>query len=242
MLPRFSTSDSTLHVAIIPDGNGRWALARGKARPLGHAAGLESVRRVVSAAPELGVRTLTLFAFSSHNWGRPAPEVAGLLTLLERFLHEDLSSCLRAGIRITVLGRRDRLPTALRAAIVSAESATAAGEMLHLRLAVDYSSRQALLRAACRMYTASEVTEEAFARLLTGCDPAGAAPPDVDLLVRTGGEQRLSDFLLWECAHAELVFARKSWPEFSAEDLAAAVREYRARDRRFGRIPAAVAG
>jgi len=231
-----------LHAAIILDGSGRWAVARGKPRPAGHAAGVEAVRRVVAAAPGLGIGTLSLFAFSSHNWARPTHEVAALLTLLEDFLREDAPGYRQAGVRIRVIGRRDRLPGTLRAAMAAAESATGSGKKLMLRLAVDYSSRQALLRAACRMYTATEVSEEAFARLLAAAPPEETSTPDVDLLIRTGGEQRLSDFLLWECAHAELVFVRKLWPDFAAEDLAAVVREYHARDRRFGRVPEAVAG
>ena len=229
------------HVAIIMDGNGRWATTRGLARSDGHRAGVDAVRRVVEAAPRLGIGTLTLFAFSSANWQRSPAEVRPLLVLIERYLRAIVTPCVEHGVRVSIIGRRDRLPVGLRAAMQSAEAATSRGRNLHLRLAVDYSGREAVLRAACRMYTAMEVTREAFARLLVGVGPDGEPSPDVDLLIRTGGEQRLSDFLLWECAYAELYFTRKAWPDFAAADLEAAMRDFHSRERTFGCEPRAAA-
>jgi len=226
------------HVGIIPDGNGRWAATRGLPRTAGHKAGVDAVRRVVAAAPGLGIGTLTIFAFSSDNWHRSPGEVRPLLHLIEDYLREEIPNWVANGVRVSVIGRRDRLPVALRAAIQIAEDATTAGTKLHLRLAVDYSGRDAILRAACRMYTATEISRDAFARLLVGVTPDGQAAPDVDLVIRAGGEQRLSDFLLWECAYAELHFTRKLWPDCGAADLEAAMQDFRSRARTFGRLPA----
>jgi undecaprenyl diphosphate synthase len=228
-----------LHVAIITDGNGRWARARGLPRAAGHRAGAEAVRRIVKAAPNLDVATLTLFAFSSANWQRPQVEVANLMRLLHEYLLAETTSCAAHGIRLSIIGRRDRISRGLRQAIEAAESATALGRALHLRIAVDYSAREAIFRAACRFYKVTELSRNEFARVLGEVNHDGAA--DVDLLIRTGGEQRLSDFLLWESAYAELVFTRCMWPDFDAVDLAAAVGEFRARTRTFGRIPDAAA-
>ncbi len=234
-----SQEPTGLHVAIIMDGNGRWACARGLPRVAGHRAGVETVRRVVQAAPELGVGTLTLYAFSSDNWQRPQPEVTTLLRLLHEYLLAESDSCAAHRIRVTVVGRRERLSRGLREAIEATEAATAGGNALHLRLAVDYSSREAIFRAACRFYKVTEVTRASFAGVLAEVNRDGA--PDVDLLIRTGGEQRLSDFLLWEAAYAELVFTPRMWPEFSVADLEAAVAEFHARERRFGCLPDAAA-
>jgi undecaprenyl diphosphate synthase len=198
----------TLHAAAIMDGNGRWATARGLPRSAGHRAGARAVRRVVEAAPGLGIHTLSLYAFSSDNWRRPDAEVASLMRLFEAYLRGETGRCVAEGVRLRVIGRRDRLAPSLCAAIGAAEEATAAGATLELNIAVDYSSRGAIGRR----------------ELL----------PDVDLLIRTGGERRLSDFLLWECAYAELVFTAVPWPDFGAGELAAAVAEFRARERRFG--------
>ncbi len=228
-----------LHVAIILDGNGRWARARGLPRVAGHRAGVEAVHRVVRAAPELGIGTLTLYAFSSDNWQRPQPEVVTLLRLLHEYLAAETAHWATRRVRVSVIGRRDRLPRGLREAIAAAESATAAGNSLHLRLAVDYSAREAIFRAACRFYKVTEVSRDSFAQMLAEVNRDGA--PDVDLLIRTGGEQRLSDFLLWESAYAELVFTPRMWPEFIPADLEAAVEEFHARERRFGRLPDAAA-
>jgi undecaprenyl diphosphate synthase len=220
---------STLHAAIIMDGNGRWALARGLPRAAGHRAGVETVSRIVEAAPALGIGVLTLFAFSSDNWQRPSPEVEGLMALLRIYLAKETPRCLANGIRMEIIGRRDRLDEKLRRAIERTEAATAHGRRLCLRMAVDYSARDAILAAARET---SPLSRESL---------SGALGPPVDLLIRTGGEQRLSDFLLWECAYAEFVFSRRMWPEFGTDDLAAAVREFRGRQRRFGAVPQATA-
>ena len=232
----------TLHVAIVMDGNGRWAAARGLPRWAGHEAGADSVRRVAEAAPGLGIRTLTLYAFSSDNWGRPPEEVEALFALLQSFLRSETPTCLEKSVRLTVIGRRDRLPLALRRAIADAEAATAGGTVLDLRLAVDYSGRDAIVEAAARLLrdrepSREEPSREEFARLLGEAAGAREPSPDVDLFVRAGGEQRLSDFLLWECAYAELVFTPTLWPDFAAADLEAAVAEFHRRERRFGRLP-----
>ncbi|MDC7784441.1 di-trans,poly-cis-decaprenylcistransferase [Rhodoplanes sp. TEM] len=226
------------HVAIVMDGNGRWATARGLPRPAGHQAGVETVRRIVEAAPGLGVETLTLYAFSSDNWRRPTAEVAALMLLLRRFVRAETGRLAEAGARLTMLGRRDRLPGGLAEAIAAAEQATAHGTRLHLRVALDYSARDAILDAARRAAALPALTRDVFARLLSGGDHAAEPAPDVDLLIRTGGEQRLSDFLLWECAYAELLFVPRLWPDFSAADLSDAVAWYAARERRFGGVGA----
>jgi undecaprenyl diphosphate synthase len=231
-----------LHVAIIMDGNGRWATARGLPRIAGHRRGALAVRRTVEAAPRLGVRTLTLYAFSSDNWRRPPEEVSTLMQLFLEYLRKETDECARNGIRISVIGRRDRLSTTLRRAVEETEAATAHGRSLHLRVAVDYSSRDSILAAARLLKPAAEPSRNNFAQLLARATNAPEPARDVDLLIRTGGEQRLSDFLLWECAYAEFHFTRRMWPEFEAADLEAAVRDFQARDRRFGTVPTAVAG
>src|SRR6267143_809036 len=185
---------SSLHVAIVMDGNGRWAR-----------------RRAVEAAPDAGIAALALYAFSADNWKRPPGEVAALMRLLARYLPTETPRLVQNGVRLELIGRRDRLPVPLVAAIDGAERATARGARLHLRLAVDYSSRWAI--------------------------DAGVILPDVDLLIRTGGEQRLSDFLRWECAYAELWFTERMWPDFGAPQLATAIHEFHSRDRRFGGLP-----
>jgi undecaprenyl diphosphate synthase len=216
---------STLHIGIIMDGNGRWAAARGLPRILGHRAGVEAARRVVEAAPDAGVGILTLFAFSSDNWRRPAAEVEALMRLMALYLENETAKCVEQGVRLEVIGRRDRLGAGLCTAIARAEAATAGGARLRLRMAVDYSGRDAILAAARGV---QELSRDAL-ELAMG--------PAVDLLIRTGGERRLSDFLLWESAYAELVFTRTMWPDFGASDLAAAIREFHGRERRFGAVP-----
>jgi undecaprenyl diphosphate synthase len=216
------------------DGNGRWALRRGFPRAAGHRAGVDAIRRVVEAAPDLGIGTLSLFAFSSDNWVRPEEEVRMLMDLFERFLREEARPLQLRDVRLSVIGRRDRLSPELASAIAAAETLTARGSRLHLRVAIDYSSRDAIL-AAARLGGLHDATRDGFAARLG--EPYGAAAPDVDLLIRTGGEQRLSDFLLWESAYAELLFTTRMWPEFRGDDLAAAVAEFRGRDRRFGGLP-----
>jgi len=216
---------STLHVGIIMDGNGRWATARGLPRIMGHRAGVEAARRVVEAAPGAGVGILTLFAFSSDNWRRPPAEVDALMRLMGTYLENETSRCVAQGVRLEVIGRRDRLGTKLCSAIAQAEAATEAGDRLWLRLAVDYSARDAILAAARGL---RELSRDALER---------AMGPPVDLLIRTGGERRLSDFQLWESAYAELVFTRTMWPDFDGLALASAVREFHGRERRFGAVP-----
>jgi undecaprenyl diphosphate synthase len=234
-------ADLPLHVAILLDGNGRWAAARGLERSEGHRAGVAAVRRIVRAAPPLGIGTLTLYAFSSNNWDRPASEVASLLALVEEFLRGCAGDCEAERIRVRVIGRRDRVPRSLIEAIELAERKTAHGRRMELRIALDYSSRDAILRAACWMMSSLEVTEREFARRLGQVTHGGRPAPDVDLLIRTGGERRLSDFMLWECAYAELFFTPRMWPEFEPADLEAAVEDFLGRERRFGRLPESAA-
>jgi undecaprenyl diphosphate synthase len=217
------------------DGNGRWGEARGLPRRRGHRAGADAVRRTVAAAPALGIGTLTLYAFSSDNWRRPPGEVAALLALFRRFLREQIAECLRESVRLSVIGRRDRLPDDLVRAIDEAEAATAAGQRIHLRIAVDYSARDAIVRAAAAA-RGIDLSRDAFRALLAVAHHADPATPDVDLLIRTGREQRLSDFMLWESAYAELLFTDVLWPDFDAADLRRAVEDFRTRDRRFGAI------
>jgi len=211
-------AQSSLHVAIIMDGNGRWAARQGLPRIAGHQAGTAALRRIVEAAPGLGIRTLSVYAFSSDNWKRPADEVGGLMSLLAWHLESEIPRCIESRVRLEVIGRRDRLPADLASAIACAENATCAGTRLTLRVAIDYSSRDSILRAS-------------------EGDISHALTPPVDLLIRTGGEQRLSDFLLWECAYAELFFTPAMWPDFDAPQLAHALREYARRERRFGAVP-----
>jgi undecaprenyl diphosphate synthase len=233
-----------LHAAIIMDGNGRWATARGRSRTAGHVAGADAVRRTVETAPRLGITTLTLYAFSSDNWQRPPEEVRALMALFRRYLVKESARCAENGVRIAVIGRRDRLAAPLLAVIESAERATAEAGRLLLRIAVDYSARDAIVRAARRLSenrpagesAAEGLAREEFARLLADPPHDGRPVPDVDLLIRTGGEKRLSDFLLWECAYAELIFTDCMWPDFEARDLEEAVAEFDRRERRFGRV------
>ena len=236
-----------LHVAIIMDGNGRWATARGLPRSAGHAAGAHAVRRIVEAAARREVGTLTLYAFSGDNWRRPASEVAALLQLFERYLGHETARCVRTGIALEIIGRRDRLPPTLLAAIREAERATAHGRAMRLRIALDYSARDAVAAAAVQVRSALPAgadahgadaldARERFARALADAMHASAAP-DVDLLIRTGGERRLSDFLLWECAYAELLFVDALWPDFGARALDAALADFARRERRFGALP-----
>jgi len=228
---------SRMHVAIIMDGNGRWAQARGRARTVGHVAGARTVRRIVEEARRLGVGTLTLYAFSGDNWRRPSAEVSGLLTLFRRYLASETARCVTNGIRLSIVGRRDRLPAALLRAIESAEAVTRGGTAMHLRVAVDYSARDEIVRAAERLRSFDgPLTREAFAGALAGMEGSGR---DVDLLIRTGGEQRLSDFLLWECAYAELWFTPRLWPDFGAAELGRAIGDFLGRERRFGALPTA---
>jgi undecaprenyl diphosphate synthase len=222
------------------DGSGRWAAARGLPRSAGHLEGVEAVRRAVQAAPGLGIGTLTLHAFSSDNWQRPSGEVLELMSIFERFLRSSVAEWVEAGIRASVIGRRDRLQPSLVAAIEVAEAATQGGRRLHVRLAIDYSARDVILSAARALGNCELATPADFARRLATVVHDRGPVPDLDLLIRTGGEQRLSDFMLWECAYAELLFTDRMWPDFDAADLEAAVHEFHSRHRRFGRVPETV--
>ena len=234
------TSFTGPHLAIIMDGNGRWATSNGLSRSAGHEAGLRTARDIVEAAVREGVGTLTLYAFSSDNWKRPSAEVTALMRLFRRALLGEAKRCLENGVRLTILGRRDRLPSSLRHTVEQVESLTISGSRMHLRVAVDYSARDAVLRAAVAM-RGETVSREAFSELLARVDQDAMPARDVDLVIRTGGEQRLSDFLLWECAYAELKFEKKMWPEFNAGDLSEAMSDFRGRNRRFGLAPEQVA-
>ncbi len=209
-VPNPSVRRAPSHVAIIMDGNGRWAEARGLARGAGHLGGARALPRVVSAARVAGIPALTLYAFSADNWNRPRDEVDALMRLFARALRRETARCVAHDIRLAIIGRRDRLDPSLRAAIDAAECATERGASMTLRIAIDYSARDAIRRAVTL--------------------------PDVDLLVRTGGERRLSDFLLWECAYAELRFVDCAWPDFGAAELGEALADYARRDRRFGAL------
>ena len=230
-----------LHVAIIMDGNGRWAVRRGAPRLEGHRRGADAVDCIVQAAPDLGIGTLTLYAFSSDNWRRPLDETAGLMHLFHAYLRKETARCVQNGVRLSVIGRRDRLPTEVLSAIADAERSTAGGRTLHLRIAIDYSARDAILRAAALAGAPDDLSRDRFAGLLAHATHAPHPVADVDLLVRTGGEQRLSDFLLWECAYAELVFAPQLWPDFTPADLQTALSEFQSRQRRFGGLTAPAA-
>jgi undecaprenyl diphosphate synthase len=229
-----------LHVAIIMDGNGRWANARGRPREWGHRHGARAVRRVVEAAPDQGISTLTLYAFSSDNWQRPAREVGLLMKLFGRYLRTETEELAAQGVELRVVGRRDRLEPALVHAIERAEAMTRGNRRMRLRLAVDYSARDLLAAALREGAPGNELEREDLAVLLGRVMNDTHPATDVDLLIRTGGEQRLSDFLLWECAYAELLFTPRMWPDFDADDLARALEEYRRRDRRYGRVAVAV--
>jgi undecaprenyl diphosphate synthase len=222
------------HIGIIMDGNGRWATERGRARVEGHRQGAEAVRRVVRAAREMGVPAMTLYAFSTENWGRPPKEVATLMVLLAEFLRDERDELLGQGIRLHALGERDRLPPAVRELLTGVETATAGNRGLSLSLALSYGGREAIVSAARRL-----AHDVAAGRLAPeGLDASrfqaalGTAP--LDLVIRTSGEKRLSNFMLWEAAYAELHFTPVLWPDFDRRDLEDAVASFRRRRRRFG--------
>ena len=225
-----------MHIAIIMDGNGRWAQRRGLPRSAGHHAGATAVNRVVEAAAKSSVDTLTLYAFSADNWLRPAREVDRLMRLFRQYLWSQARKCATNRIRLSIIGRRDRLAPALVRAIGAAESATSGGDGMHLRIAVDYSGRESICRAAQSAGDGELSDPDSFAGLLAAENHTCPDDADVDLLIRTGGEQRLSDFLLWECAYAELYFTDRMWPDFADADLAAAIAEFDRRERRFGGV------
>ena len=230
-----------LHVAIIMDGNGRWARARGLPRTLGHRAGVAALRRTVEGAAALGVDRLTVFGFSTENWRRPPGEVSELMGLLKAYFHSDLERLAREGVRVRVVGRRIGLDSDILDIVQRAETRTAANRRFHLQVAFNYGGQADIVDAA-RTYAAQAVAglvrpedldEAAFGSLLS---PAAGPPPD--LIVRTSGEKRLSNFLLWECAYAELVFQAVYWPDYGPEHLAAAIDEFRSRERRYGGLSA----
>ena len=235
-----SKSKTGLHIAIIMDGNGRWATVRGLPRVAGHRAGVAAVRRVVEHAPGLGIRALTLYAFSSDNWARPPQEVQSIFWIIRAFLRLECERLRQQGARLEVIGRRDRIPAPLLREIERTELATAHGRSLHLRIAIDYSGQMSIAAAV-----ATAATETSRKRPLSADHMRSVITHaltedcgNVDLLIRTGGEQRLSDFLLWESAYAELVFTPRMWPDFDETDLASALSDFNHRERRFGAIPA----
>ena len=232
----FNLPGSGLHVAIIMDGSGRWAEARGLPRSEGHRAGREAVRRTVGAALQCGIRVLTLFTFSTDNWGRPKSEVGELMRVFEGFFRADAPALVSDGVGVSVVGRRDRLPDSLRDAIETVEALSAGGERMRVCLAIDYSGREAILDAARQFRQTPDASPENFARFLA----ASGGEADIDLLIRTGGELRLSNCPLWEIAYAELHFTPCLWPDFGAADLQAAMEDFATRERRFGRLPALV--
>ena len=226
-----------VHVAIIMDGNGRWAKARGMPRLVGHKRGVESVRDAVKAAQSLGIRYLTLYGFSSENWRRPEAEVKDLMGLLRLYLRSEIAELHREGVRLRIIGQRSRLSDDIRALIDNGERLTHENHTLTLTIALSYGGRDEIAHAAKSIAEAvragtidpADVDEETVARHLFTHDM-----PDPDLLIRTSGEKRVSNFLLWQCAYAELVFIDKHWPDFSRDDLESAIREYHGRERRFG--------
>jgi undecaprenyl diphosphate synthase len=227
------------HVAIIMDGNGRWAKRRGLPRIEGHRRGVEAVRRAVRAAGELGVEYLTVFSFSSENWSRPETEVSDLIGLMKRFIRSDLASLAAEGVRVRIIGDRETLPADLREIIAEAEDRTAGNTRLTLLVAFNYGGRQEIVRAAQRFARAAAldpalldaVDAPAFAAFMDAGDV-----PEADLVIRTSGEQRISNFLLWQSAYAEFVFMPVLWPDFDRADFERAVAEFHRRDRRFGRV------
>ena len=222
------------------DGNGRWATARGLPRVAGHRAGVAAVRRAVEHAPSLGIRVLTLYAFSSDNWARPAQEVQSIFWIIRAFLRLECERLRQQGARLEVIGRRDRIPAPLLREIERTESATAHGSSLHLRIAIDYSGQMsiatAIAIAAAQSSREQSLSPDQIRAVITQALTADSG--NVDLLIRTGGEQRLSDFLLWETAYSELVFTHRMWPDFDESDLASALGDFNHRERRFGAIPA----
>ena len=227
------------HVAIIMDGNGRWAKARSLPRVAGHRAGVEALRKTVRAAADMGIAWLTVYAFSSENWSRPKSEVSDLMGLLKLFIRRDLAELHQSGVKVKVIGEREGLAPDIAALLEEAESLTAANSALNLVIAFNYGGRDEIVRAARRIADAAargelpseDVTPEIFARYL---DTAGI--PDPDLVIRTSGEQRMSNFLPWQSAYSELVFLPCYWPDFTREHLAEALSQYTARERRFGGV------
>ena len=240
--PRPATGDSSpgpRHVAIIMDGNGRWAKSRGLPRVAGHRRGADAVRRVIRGAAELGIPMLTLFAFSTENWTRPADEVSDLMGLLRHYLRNELEELSRNGARLRVIGDRDRLARDIVSDISDAEARTHANSRIDVNICINYGARDEILRAArnlARQAVAGEITPEQIDERRFESQLLTAGLPDPDLLVRTSGEQRISNFLLWQCAYAELVFLDTLWPDFGKEHLEQAISEFRRRERRYGGV------
>ena len=240
--PLPATGDSSpgpRHVAIIMDGNGRWAKARGLPRIAGHRRGADAVRRVIRGAGELGIPMLTLFAFSTENRTRPADEVSDLMGLLRHYLRNELEELSRNGARLRVIGDRDRLARDIVSDISDAESRTHANSRIDVNICINYGARDEILRAArnlARQAVAGEITPEQIDERRFETQLLTAGLPDPDLLVRTSGEQRISNFLLWQCAYAELVFVDTLWPDFGKEHLEKAITEFRRRERRYGGV------
>ncbi len=230
-----------MHIAIIMDGNGRWASRRHLPRSAGHRAGAKAVDAIVQAAARHRVDTLSLYAFSAANWERPRSEVSALFTLLRHHLLTQTERCLEQSIRINVIGRSDRLGSGLVELIERSERATAHCSGMCLRIAVDYSAQYSLIEACRRAPSDGPIDRSRFLELLAAVDHSAAQAPEVDLLIRTGGEKRLSDFLLWECAYAELLFLDCLWPDFDAAAFEQALAEFASRERRFGQIAAPAA-
>ena len=227
-----------MHVAIIMDGNGRWATQRGLPRTAGHIEGAKTVRSIVEAAACADVKTLTLYAFSSANWARPSAEIAALMHLFGQYLFTETRRCVEQSIRVNVIGRRDRLSENLIRSIEQSERSSAGGSGMLLRIAVDYSSQHSILQAARLAARDEDLTAEVFDRLLLEADHCTHAAGAVDLLIRTGNERRLSDFLLWESAFAELHFSDCLWPDFDEQHFRRALEDYSGRQRRFGGLSA----
>jgi undecaprenyl diphosphate synthase len=227
-----------MHVAIIMDGNGRWATQRGLPRTAGHVEGAKAVRTTVESAARADIKVLTLYAFSSANWARPAAEITALMRLFGQYLFTETRRCLEQSIRVNVIGRRDRLSENLLRSIEQSERLSAAGERMLLRIAVDYSSQYSVVEAARRAAPRADLTSEDFHRLLHEVDHCAHPVGEVDLLIRTGNERRLSDFLLWESAFAELHFSDCLWPDFDEQRFRGALEDYNSRQRRFGKVGA----
>jgi undecaprenyl diphosphate synthase len=225
-----------MHVAIIMDGNGRWAKRRGLPRTAGHVEGAKAVRSAVEVAARAGVDTLTIYAFSAANWARPSTEIAALMRLFGQYLFTETRRCVEQSIRINVIGRRDRLSDSLVRSIEQSERLSASGSGMLLRIAVDYSSHHSIVEAARRAGRDPDLDDEAFARALHEVDHSAYPAGEVDLLIRTGSEQRLSDFMLWECAYAELYFTECLWPDFDEQRFRCALEDYAGRQRRFGAL------
>ncbi|HLG85776.1 MAG TPA: isoprenyl transferase [Alphaproteobacteria bacterium] len=235
----FSQEPGPRHVAIIMDGNGRWAQARGMFRTAGHRSGMEAVRRTVEAARELGLPYLTIFGFSSENWGRPIEEVEELMLLLRLYLRSEIAELHRNGVRLRVIGDRSRLATDIVNLIEHAESLTRGNKALNMTVALSYGGRQDIVQAARRLAEGArqgEVDPAAIDQELLSSMLWTREIPDPDLVIRTSGEQRISNFFLWQAAYAELVFVDTLWPDFSKADLEHAIREFRRRERRYGAL------